>query len=352
MKLLLWPFARLYGCIIMLRNFLFNSGILPQKKFEFPVICIGNLKTGGTGKSPHVFYLANQLKSNYKVTILSRGYGRISKGFRFVNSNDPASLVGDESLQYAQLLPEVTVSVCEKRVEGIEQIILKNGNPAILILDDAYQHRYVKAGFNVLLTEYNDLYIDDDLLPAGRLREPISSAKRANCIIVTKCPPSITDAEMKKKRARLNLLSNQHLYFSFIRYNDVLTGNEQKKVLLSELKNKCILLLTGIANPTSLNNFLLDNCFKLEEVKFPDHHIFTVADMVQLRKKFDMFANANSNNETIIITTRKDEMRLQKPELKMLIKDLPISVIDIDINFVGNQSVEFNQIIKNYVESY
>ncbi len=352
MRILLWPFAQLYGFIILIRNLLFDVGILPERSYNFPVICIGNLKTGGTGKSPHVFYLAQLLNSYKKVTILSRGYGRSSKGFYFVNTTDSAALVGDESLQYAQQMPNLSVAVCEKRVQGIEQIISKKGVPEVLILDDAFQHRYVKAGLNILLTEYDDLYVSDALLPAGRLREPTSSAKRANCIIVTKCPASISDLEINKMNKQLNPNSNQSVFYSTIHYNELLTTQNGDGVLINELKDKNVLLLTGIANPKPLKSFLSNYCSSIEELKFSDHHAYSVADMVQLRKKFDMFAMSSQNNTTLIVTTRKDEMRLQKPELKMLIKDLPIAVMDIDINFVGNQSVEFNKLIKNYVESY
>ena len=351
MKILLWPFAKLYGMIIFIRNFLFDKGILKQKSFYFPVICVGNLKTGGTGKSPHVFYLANLLRSSHKITILSRGYGRSTKGFRFVNHTDNSIDVGDEPLQYAKFLKDVTVAVSEKREEGIELIIQNNGTPDVVILDDAFQHRYVKAGLNILLTEFNDLYVDDKLLPLGRLREPARSSLRAQCIIVTKCPASISETEMASIKFRLKLNSLQKIFFSFIKYNELLTTDNERNITLEELKDKNILLLTGIANPAPLKAFLIDYCLAIDELIFPDHHSYSVADIVHLRKKFDMFAMSFENTPTYIITTRKDAMRLQRPELKMLTKDLPIAIIDIDIEFVGNQSNEFNQFIQHYVES-
>ncbi len=351
MQILLWPFAKLYGVIILLRNFLFDIGILKQKSFNFPIICIGNLKTGGTGKSPQVFYLAMLLRTSHRITILSRGYGRSTKGFRFVNPNDTAIEVGDEPLQYAKYLKDVTVAVSEKRKEGIESIIQKNGTPDLIILDDAFQHRYIKAGLNILLTEFNDLYIDDELLPLGRLREPISSSKRAQCIVVTKCPASISETEMASVKSRLNLNSFQKLFFTYIKYNELLTIDNSSNIILEELRDKNILLLTGIANPAPLKSFLIDYCLAIDELIFPDHHSYSVADIVHLRKKFDMFAMAFVNTPTYIVTTRKDAMRLQRPELKMLIKDLPIAIIDIEIAFVGNQSKEFNQLIQHYVES-
>ena len=309
LRKMLIPFALLYGFVTWSRNLLYNAGILKSKSYDLPVICVGNLNTGGTGKSPMIEYLLKFLLPEYKVATLSRGYKRNTTGYKLLSGNETASEVGDEPLQFKRKFNTAMVAVDADRQNGI--LKLKQENPEIILLDDAFQHRKVKAGLNILLTAYNDLYVNDFMLPTGYLREPTVGAERAKIVVVTKCPPNLTEQEMETIRVKLRLQNYQQLYFSFIDYDEEIIS-EETKGKLSSLKDKKFTLVTGIANPKPLVNYLNKKGFDFNHRVFKDHHNFTEAEIVQL------------NKEPLLLTTEKDYVRLHKNFKKEQLFFLPV----------------------------
>ncbi|MGO3182286.1 MAG: tetraacyldisaccharide 4'-kinase [Aequorivita sp.] len=308
---LLFPFSLFYGGITALRNFLYNKGILKGKAYNFPVICVGNLSTGGTGKSPMIELLVSFLKDDHKIAVLSRGYKRKTTGFREVLNESSVEEVGDEPLQFKQKFPEITVAVCEDRQTGIERL---HRIAEVILLDDAFQHRKVKASLNILLTSFDKLYSKDCMLPAGNLREPKFGAKRAQIIVVTKCPENIDASRMEAIKRSLKPKPYQEVYFSKIGYSSEIKNETDSKPLYY-LKNKKFLLVTGIANPKPLVDFLNNAGLHFDTKSFPDHHNFSVAEMEQLEK------------HDLILTTEKDYMRLQSLTKKTEIYFLPIETV-------------------------
>lgn len=311
LRKLLFPFSLLYGGITALRNFLYNKGFLKSKSYDFPVICVGNLSTGGTGKSPMIELLVSFLKDEHKIAVLSRGYKRKTSGYREVLISNSVEEVGDEPLQFKKKYPEITVAVCENRQTGIEKLKdLAN----VVLLDDAFQHRKVKASLNILLTSFDRLYINDCMLPAGNLREPKFGAKRADIIVVTKCPENLYNSKMEEIKQKLKLKTHQEIYFSRIDYSSVIK-NETESKPLSYLKNLEFLLVTGIANPKPLVEFLKNKGLNFDEKSFPDHHNFTTSEIEALKK------------HALILTTEKDFMRLQPIAKATEIYYLPIKTV-------------------------
>lgn len=311
LRKLLFPFSLLYGGITALRNFLYNKGLLKSKMYNFPVICVGNLSTGGTGKSPMIELLVSFLKDEYKIAVLSRGYKRKTTGYREVLATNLVEEVGDEPLQFKKKYPEITVAVSEDRQTGIEK--LKNVAD-IVLLDDAFQHRKVKASLNILLTSFDKLYSNDCMLPTGNLREPKFGAKRADVIVVTKCPENCSDSKIEKIKQKLKPKVHQEIYFSKIGYSSEIK-NEKQTIALSYLKNQKFLLVTGIANPKPLVDFLKNKGLNFEEKTFPDHHNFTTSEIEGLKK------------HPLILTTEKDFMRLQQITNATEIYYLPIKTV-------------------------
>ena len=346
MRILLRPFSILYSVITTLRNRLFDSGILPSEVFPVPVINVGNLVAGGSGKSPHVLMLINLLKKDYKVAVLSRGYGRKTKGYRLVTKNETAETCGDEPLQYIHYHPEIKVAVCENRRKGIERLLEDAYQPEVILLDDAYQHRYVKAGMNILLTEYDKPFTDDHLLPEGMLRESRSGAKRADHVIITKSPfplPESTEVIRKK----LKRYSDAPIGFTYMRYREPVPILH--KTQKSYAGSSSVLLVTGIARPRPLITYLSHQGKNLQHVGFKDHHDFTETDAERIRKEF--FELIKSDTSGIIITTRKDAMRLSTPALLPLLNELPLFVIDIEATFALGEA-EFKNAVLDYVRTF
>jgi tetraacyldisaccharide 4'-kinase len=312
LRKILFPFAILYGFITSIRNFLFDKGILKSTSFDIPVIAVGNLSVGGTGKTPQIEYLIRLLSDKYKIATLSRGYKRKSEGFVLADENSNAAILGDEPFQFYQKFPNIQVAVDANRTNGITQLLSQKEKPQLILLDDAYQHRKVKAGFYILLTSYDDLYADDFMLPTGNLRESRSGANRANIVVVTKCPKDLSDEKQEEIRLKLKLTRSQQLYFAFINYDDsVYSKNE--KLAVSEIKSESKLLLAGIAKPKSFFDYLKnenDEC-----LIFPDHHHFLDADL-------DSIQNKAGNKK--IITTEKDYVRLKDSKLVSQLYYLPI----------------------------
>jgi tetraacyldisaccharide 4'-kinase len=331
LRKILFPFAILYGFITSIRNFLFDRGILKSYSFDVPIIAVGNLSVGGTGKTPQIEYLIRLLSTKYKVATLSRGYKRKSKGFVLADPTSNAEILGDEPFQFYAKFKNIQVAVDADRKNGIEQLLSQTNKPEIILLDDAFQHRKVKAGFYILLTSYGDLYSDDFMLPTGNLRESRNGAKRANLVVVTKCPANLSLDELNKIRAKLKLESNQELYFSFIDY-DELVYSEDKTMKVSEIKNVDKLLLAGIAKPNPFFAYLQDE--NDEKLVFPDHHHFTENDINDIK---------NKSQNKIIITTEKDFVRL-----KGCIPNEQLFYLPIRSSFLS-ASDDFDKTITNYV---
>jgi len=345
LKILLSPFSVLYGLITYVRNKLFDFHILKSDSFNVPVICVGNINTGGTGKSPLIELLIRILQSkNIRPATLSRGYGRITKGFLLANEQSTALSLGDEPLQFYQKYPGIRVSVCENRAEGIQKLLQLQPPPETILLDDAFQHRRVKPGLSILLTDYSKLYVHDSMLPSGRLREFPSGANRADIIIITKSPEDLSEEEKYAITRRLKVKPHQHIFFSFIRYGKlvpffkILQTNEPATIA------EDILLFSGIANPRPLEIHLKQVCQNITCQTFSDHHSYTTSDLKLILQKFRNIVSENK----MIITTGKDFNRLMHhPEIDIL-KGSPVFYLPMEMAFQKDESGRFEQIILNY----
>lgn len=333
-RFLLFPFAILYGWITSIRNVLYNLNFFPSSSFEIPVIAVGNLSVGGTGKTPQIEYLVQLLQDTYKIAILSRGYKRKTKGYILLNNTHTATEVGDEPLQFFKKFPKVFVAVDANRTKGIQQLLV-DVNPDVILLDDAFQHRRVKASLYILLTKYRDLYVDDFLLPTGNLRESRRGAKRADVIVVTKCPENISEEEQEKLVKKIKPNLKQHVFFSSISYSPQINGFKQLQ--LSKLKSYKILLITGIANPISLLTFLAQQQFDVQHMSYPDHHNFNEQDIIKIKAAFQKI----DTPKKIFLTTEKDYMRLSD-------KIEELCYIEITNQFLENSAQEFDNVIKSH----
>lgn len=334
----------IHWVILFLINKLYDWKILKSATFNFPIICIGNLAIGGTGKTPMTEYLIEQLKTDYKIATLSRGYKRRTRGFAIANENTTAIEIGDEPMQFHQKFPDVLVTVGEERLFAIPQILHQKPETEVIILDDAFQHRRVKAGLNIVLTERSNLYTRDFIFPAGDLRDIRSSIKRANIIVVTKCSENITEAEASKIKNELALSQNQNLFFSAIEYGALYHLFYNNKIELST--NMDALLVCGIANPTSIKKHINKQLHSYEMIKFSDHHIFTTDDLKNIKNQFEKLQSKNK----IIITTEKDAVRLLKYNKEL--SEFPIYVLPIKNKILFNQSEDFNKMIRAFIELY
>lgn len=345
----LLPLSWLYGLGVMIRNTLFDCGILHSETFDVPIISVGNLTVGGTGKTPHSEYLIRLLSSKYQVAILSRGYKRKSKGFRLAESETPEEEIGDEPYQMKKKYPFIHMAVDKDRRRGIKKLIDYNIKPPVdvIILDDAYQHRYVKPGVNILLIDYHRLICYDKLLPAGRLREQQSNKRRADIVIVSKCPKGITPMERKGIERTLGLFPWQHLYFSYFRYGDLHPLYEKgESITLEEIKENGtkVMLLSGIASPKQLEYDLRAH-IDFTSLHFSDHHDFKPSDISRIEEAFENLGGG----EKIIITTEKDSARLLSIKLNEKIARA-VYVLPIEVDFIGKGTEDFNNFIIGYVQ--
>ena len=346
----LYPFSCLYGLGVWIRNRLFDYGILHSESFDVPVISIGNITVGGTGKTPHTEYLIKLLKPEFKVGVLSRGYKRKSTGFQMVDLNSSAEMAGDEPYQMKQKFPEIYMAVDKDRRHGIEQLCDNKIVPEteVVLLDDAFQHRYVKPGISILLVDYHRMICDDALLPAGRLREQAGGRHRANIVIVTKCPRYIKPMDYRIISKQMDLFPYQQLYFSTFRYKELtpVYNRELPQRPLSGLgKDEHVLLLTGIASPKQMMQDLSTYTPNVKALAFGDHHQFGKEDMALLKTQFD-----NLPDKKLIITTEKDAARLiGSPYIDETLKKY-IYALPIEIEFLQNQQDNFNQNIIGYVK--
>ena len=331
-RILLLPVSFLYGCIVALRNKLFDWKILSSKRFNVPVISVGNLTVGGTGKSPHVQYLIALLRHHYKVATVSRGYKRKTKGFIELTASSTVDEVGDEPKDFKMNFPDAMVCVAEKRVEAIEELLKKTDAPEVILLDDAYQHGWVKPGLNVLLIDYNYLQEPDFMLPSGTLREWKAGQSRADIIILTKSPKILSPMEKRRFIEVVAPMPHQILYFSYIHYQPLKPITSAARNLLeSEIKlsDYKILLFTGIANSAPLLAHLSDRCREVQEIKFPDHYNFNAEDLNQISVTFRNLLS----NKKLIITTEKDAVRLMENPAFGGLSTLPLFYIPIEIKF-------------------
>jgi tetraacyldisaccharide 4'-kinase len=338
LRFLLFPISLIYLIITSFRNFIYHFGIL--KTFVIPKksICVGNLSVGGTGKTPHVSYLADFLSETIETAILSRGYGRKTTGFLWVKPNSKASEVGDEPLFYAtQFQEKVHVAVCEKRADGVRKIQETFPKNELIILDDAFQHRAVKAGLNILITDFNKPFSSDFLMPVGTLRESRSGKNRADIIIVSKTPSDCTETSKNQITQSLNFKS-EFVFFSHISYAEIIPfGTEIKNI-------KKVILVTGIANPKPLLKHISKQ-YDVEEIRFGDHHAFSSTDILRIHQKFDTFAH----EETIILTTEKDYMRLKDYSSEWNLQNYPWYFQPITVK-IDNEE-KFKNLINQYVNT-
>ena len=304
LRKILKPISILYGEVVKARNAMYDKGILESKKFDIPTIVVGNLSVGGTGKSPMIEYLVRLLQNEYRVAILSRGYKRSSKGFQLADENSTVAQMGDEPMQFYKKFKNIRVAVDAKRVNGIAQLQHLKNPPEVILLDDAFQHRKVQGGFNILLTPYYNLYVDDVMLPTGDLRENVAGAKRADVIMVSKCPDELSDSEQFEITKKLNIELTQTAYFTKIGYDEnVLNGRH--KIAINDLVNYDILLITGIAKTKPLTDFLTIKKITFEHLKYKDHYNFTDKDLENIDKSFSKL----TGNKKLILTTEKDYVR-------------------------------------------
>jgi tetraacyldisaccharide 4'-kinase len=337
LRFFLFPFAILYDFVTRIRNLFFDTGIFKQTSFKIPVIIVGNLSAGGTGKTPQIEYLIRLLKDNLKTAVLSRGYKRKTEGFVLLNKNHSAEDVGDEPLQYFKKFKNIYVAVDANRVEGITNLISKN-KPEVVLLDDAFQHRKVKGSLSILLTKYSDLFVDDFLLPTGNLRESSRGADRANVILVTKCPENLSRKEQDSLKLKLGKF-NKKVFFTSISYADNILGS--KEILTSELINFEVLLITGIANPKPLTNYLKSLNVNFQHLEYADHHHFSDEEINEIRQKFHKMSSSK-----IILTTEKDYVRL-------MYKIDELYYLPIETSFLNKENSAFNTVIKNHLnENY
>lgn len=348
---LLLPLSCIYGAITKIRNKLFDYNILKSRSFEIPVVCVGNISVGGTGKTPHTEYLIRLLKDEFRVNVLSRGYKRKSKGFVMAQrGSTKIEDIGDEPFQMWNKFSDINVSVDSDRCNGIENILRLNANSDkqdVIILDDAFQHRYVKAGMNILLIDYNRPIHNDAILPAGRLRESEKGKQRADIIIVSKCPADMTKEDKDEFIKAISPAPEQEVYFTYMKYDSLYNIFEPEKSIRTEsLDNSYgVMLLTGIASPKAIINMLEKYCRNITTITYSDHHNFSKEDIRSITQKFSDI----KEKKKLIITTEKDAARLicdkhLDDDIKPYIYALPVKV-----DFMDNATSMFNKKITEYV---
>ena len=344
LRMLLFPLSILYGLAVWIRNRLFDSNILKAASFNLPIICVGNLSAGGTGKSPLVEFLIRLLKNRWQIAVLSRGYKRKTKGYALATSTTTALEIGDEPMLFHIKFPDVAIAVGEQRIVAIPQILHDRPRTGAIILDDAFQHRSVKAGFNILLTDYSNLYTRDWFLPTGDLRDEKGSYRRAQVLIVTKCPPDLSETEREEIRKELNPLAHHRLFFTSIRYGVPYHIISRRPMPLQPGME--VLLVSGIANPGPLKNYLQDAVDAYYEITYRDHHIYSIDDWKEIKKRYENI----SADRKIILTTEKDAVRLIK--FAQELQEFPVYVLPIDIQFLFNQEQAFTDLIIKFITEF
>ena len=343
---LLVPLSLFYKAWVWVRNKLFDWRVLPSEEFDVPIISIGNLTVGGTGKTPHTEYLINLLKDEYKVAILSRGYKRRSRGFKMASAESSSKEIGDEPYQIMTKFPGVQVAVDANRRHGIHELCSRSAPSDVVLLDDAFQHRYVKPGISIVLMDYNRPIYEDALLPAGMLREPMSSLERAHVIIVTKCPKDLKPIDFRVVTKHLDLRPYQRLYFTTFNYGNMFSFNEpNRRKMLSELSPQThVLLVTGIASTVSLVEKIYEYTKHVTHMEYADHHSFTLSELRDISKTYA----AIDAEDKLVITTEKDAARLRACSLDEDIAN-NLYILPIKVEFLQEQENKFNHYIIDYV---
>ena len=347
LRWLLFPFSLLYGLAVVFRNFCYDAGLFKSVKFTRPIISIGNLDVGGAGKSPMTEYLIRLLKDKHKLATLSRGYGRKTNGYLTATTLATAVQLGDEPAQFKAKFPDITVAVCEKRVGGIQKLIPDHD---VIVLDDAYQHRAVQPGLSLLLFDYNRLAEPHLLLPAGNLREPFSGRWRAQIIVITKCPTTLSDEEKSIAAQRIEPLPYQKVFYTRIAYQPLIGLNSEAAVVSID-KDTTVFLLTGIANSKPLLQYLRGFTSSIVHHNYPDHHPFTPKNIAKLAAEF----SACKAQKKMVVTTEKDAQRLQQSWFNGVLPgggDLPVFILPIMVEFLGDSGQDFDQIITDYAREH
>ena len=342
MKILLLPIAFLYHIILIIRHKLYDWHILKSKRFDVPVICVGNLALGGTGKTPHTEYLIGLLREHYRLATLSRGYGRHTKGFKTADESSTYKDLGDEPLQYFKKFPEVQVAVDKDRVEGVTRLLQSDMASQVILLDDAFQHRRIEAGLNILLTTYDKLYCDDCLVPVGTLRDVKSAAKRADIIVVSKAPFNLKECDKKEAVRKLNPLPRQKVFFSTLGYEPFKAVNEAAKAIDPQSAD-CALLFCGIADPQPLAKRMESWYPHFEMMTFADHHPYTENDVKKIMERVGQL----QGEKKIVVTTEKDYARFINSPYLCQFESVPLYVAPVNISFFKEE--EFKIEILNYV---
>jgi tetraacyldisaccharide 4'-kinase len=349
-SIFLYPFSLLYGLITGLRNFLFSAEIIKSHEFSVPIICVGNIAAGGTGKTPHTEYLIELLQKSFRVAVLSRGYKRKSSGFIIADSSSTVSDIGDEPLQVYRKFPGITLAVDRNRVHGVDEIMKNVPDTSVIILDDGYQHRRITPGLSILLTAFDNLLINDHMLPYGNLRESRYNMNRADIILITKSPEDISPIQRRLLVQDMNKKPYQNLYFTAVSYRDPvpLFENENKNdgpFSSEKINNKGFLLVTGIANPGPLAEYLGKKAGEIIHLPFGDHHNFTTNDIARINDTYNALKAPNK----YIITTEKDSVRLR--EFTNIAEPIRSACyyIPIGIWFLNDDKDEFDNLIVDYV---
>src|SRR5580704_640755 len=343
-RILLFPFSLVYALIITIRNWLFDRRILPSASFNLPVICVGNLAVGGTGKSPLVEWMVAALKDRFTLAILSRGYKRKTRGYALADDGTTALDIGDEPMQFHSKFPHVTVAVGEERLVAIPQLLHDRPHTQAIILDDAFQHRSVKAGLNILLTDYSNLFTRDWWLPSGDLRDAPSSYRRAEIIVVTKCPEDLSEEERRSIAAEIKPRPHQQIFFSAIRYGRPYHITRRTTAVINEKVE--VLLVSGIANPLPLKRWLDQHSRTYYELAYSDHHIYTIDDLHAMIARFDGI----TAKKKLILTTEKDAVRLIK--FGQELEDRPFYVLPIEPGFLFGEEPRFTDQVIAFIDGF
>ncbi len=336
LRALLFPFALLYGLGVRFRNFLYDIGLFRSREFGIPLVSVGNLTTGGTGKTPHIeYFLDLLLQAGYRPAVLSRGYKRKRSGYQEASDPPDSKVVGDEPAQIKAHFPEVLVAVSKDRGKGIRRIKENHENVDVILLDDAFQHRAVNAGMNVLLTSHNRLYIDDQLLPMGRLREPSSGAKRADLIIVSKCPRDMRPLDRRIIVYKLDPLDHQEVFFSYVEYGEPYPVFSTSSPITFPSDHHFI-VLTGIEDPEPLHEYLREQECEMEAIEKSDHHAFGQRDLHQVQKAMDRA----QEKKPVVLITEKDAARMKGSDLADAFAELPVHAMPMKVRVHGDEEPE------------
>ena len=340
---ILFPLTIWYAIGVWFRNLLFDLGIKRQTVAKVTTIGVGNICVGGAGKTPHVEYLLRMLSPHYSTALLSRGYHRKSSGFHLDDGSHSARLLGDEPAMVARKFPNVSVAVCEKRVVGVERLMQQPTPPQVIILDDSYQHRHIKPTLNILLTEYDNPYCNDRIMPFGTLREQRRGRYRANMVIVTKSPEKLNPVDKHNLINQLKLKPFQKVFFSYIHYCDPLPLMGNNPLPLQTIEN--VLLITGIAHPEPLVRHVQAFC-EVTHLRFGDHHRFTTADIKRIKKAFSLLKGGRK----LILTTEKDAARLRELSDNEVMAGMPIYYLPIEVRIHQNKDMNFDQTVQTIVQ--